>query len=250
MTYPVATQEHADFFREHGFLVVRDAIACKELDILKTRFEELLVRKAELANDWAWEKGKPRTKRSFTIVQANPTRLFPDIAGMQFRRWATSFATHLMGQTAGFWYDQYIGKPPRDGAETYWHQDEGYWGRDLDNKGLTCWMPLQSVDTSNGCMHFIDRGHLDGILPHTRPPHIQSDLLFCEPDITRAIVCAIERGDVTFHHSKTPHKTTANTSDQWRHAITTHMSVQGIQRGGGHYPWHVVVNQQPQVTVR
>jgi hypothetical protein len=29
---------------------------------------------------------------------------------------------------------------------TYWHQDEAYWGRNLCDRGITCWMPLQDVD--------------------------------------------------------------------------------------------------------
>ncbi len=74
-------------------------------------------------------------------------------------------------------------------------------------------MPLHDVDEANGCMHFIDRGHLDGILTDARPDHTKSDLLFCEPDTTRTVVCPIKRGDVAFHHGKTPHMTTANTSN-------------------------------------
>ena len=46
---------------------------------------------------------------------------------------------------------------------------------------------------------------------------VQSDLLFCEPDDSRAVPCPVKLGSVTFHHSKTPHMTTANRTDQWRH---------------------------------
>ena len=75
-----------------------------------------------------------------------------------------SFGSALIGSEVEFWYDQFLAKPPRDGAPTYWHQDEAYWGRNLFDRGITCWMPLQDVDERNGCMHFIDRGHQNGVL--------------------------------------------------------------------------------------
>jgi len=64
-------------------------------------------------------------------------------------------------------------------------------------------------------------------MEHFRPEHVKSDLLYCEPDRSRTVICPIEKGDVTFHHGKTPHMTTASSSNRWRKAITTHMSVGG-----------------------
>ena len=241
--YQAATEEQIEFFREHGFLVVIDAIQSAEIDLLRDRCQELLERKHELALDWAWEKGQSKDQRSFKIVQADPRLVFPEIVEMDFRTWSISFASALMGRSVSFWYDQYIAKPPHDGAETYWHQDEAYWGKNLDDKGVTCWMPLQDVDESNGCMHFTDRGHLDGMLEHARPDHIKSDLLFCRPDIDRTVACPIDQCSVTFHHGKTPHMTMPNNSDRWRQAITTHMSVGGAISGGP-YSWYVPVKQR------
>ena len=154
-----------------------------------------------------------------------------------------AFARDLMNAPIEFWYDQFLAKPPRDGAPTYWHQDEGYWGRNLLDRGITCWMPLHDVDEHNGCMHFIDRGHRDGVLMHRQPDHIQSDLLYCEPDLARTVACPIRAGSVTFHHGKTPHMTPSNSSDDWRRAVTTHMRVAGTLGEGDHYPWKVYVNQ-------
>ena len=53
------------------------------------------------------------------------------------------------------------------------------------------------------------------------------------------MVCPIRRGDVTFHHSKTPHMTNANTSRGWRKAVTNHMQKIGAGGEGDHYPWKV-----------
>ena len=142
-----------------------------------------------------------------------------------------------------FWYDQFLAKPPVNSAPTYWHQDEGYWGRNLDEKGITCWMPFHDVDVASGCMHFIDGGHRDGILPHEQPADIESDLLMCHPDESRAVACPIKLGSVTFHHGKTPHMTRANNSQQWRRVLTQHLFEEGCAGEGDHYPWKIYVNQ-------
>ena len=243
MRYPQASPAQCAFFAEHGWLVVEDAVEPAELEELGTRCQVILEKKHKLAFDWAWEKGRSREEREFRIVQGSPSFVWPGIAEAPFRRWAVAFASALLGREVEFWYDQFLAKPPRDGAPTLWHQDEGYWGRNLDERGITCWLPLQDVDARNGCMHFIERGHRDGVLPHRQPEHVQSDLLFCEPDLSRAVACPIRAGSVTFHHGKTPHMTPANQSDAWRRAVTTHMRVLGSLGEGDHYPWKVYVNQ-------
>src|SRR4051812_15024157 len=243
MPYPEASPDDVAFFDEHGWIVVRDAIDPADVETLRERCLEIIERRDSLALDWAWEKGTDKENRPFKILQSSPTLMWPDFNDAIFRKWAVQYGSSLLGQTVEFWYDQFLGKPPAVSVETYWHQDEAYWGRNLDDKGITCWMPLHDVDERNGCMHFIDGGHHDGVLPHHQPGNVQSDLLLCQPDTSRALACPISLGDVTFHHSKTPHMTTANTSESWRLAVTQHMQVPDSGGEGDHYPWKVYVNQ-------
>lgn len=244
MSYPQASQEQIIFFQTHGYIVVKNAIDTTEIEYLDETCQEIIHRKDELAKDWAWEKGKSREEREFKIVQAKAESVISDITQKKFCKWMTEFGSSLFGKPVDYWYSQYIAKPPHDGAETLWHQDEGYWGGNLDDSSLTCWMPFHDVDQSNGCMQFIDKGHTEGMLEHSRPEHTQSDLLYCQPDVSRNVICPIEKGDVTFHHGKTPHMTTGNSSDGWRKVIATHMSVGGAPTGDrDRYPWHVNVNQ-------
>ena len=104
-------------------------------------------------------------------------------------------------------------------------------------------MPFHDVDPSNGCMHFIDGGHCDGVLEHRNPAEIASDLLECEPDESRAVAAPLAVGGVTFHHSKTPHMTTPNVTDSWRKILSQHLREVGVKGEGDHYPWKVYVNQ-------
>lgn len=251
MAYPAATASDVARFAEQGYLVVEDAVDSADLDELIARCDTIIERKDELAFDWAWEKGVSKQDREFKILQSSPTLIWPDfIRTAPFRLWAVEFGSALLGQPVEFWYDQFLAKPPRKGAATLWHQDEAYWGRNLDDRGLTCWMPFHDVDPSNGCMHFIAGGHRDGVLEHRQPPEVQSDLLFCEPDLSRARACPIRKGSVTFHHSKTPHMTTANQTDRWRKILTQHLRAVGCAGEGDHYRWKVYVNQYTGEVVR
>ena len=244
MPYPIASPEQIAFFREHGWIVVKDAIPQDHLDQLEAQCEVLIREKDKLANDWAWSDQEDIKERSFRIIQSSPSFVWKDIKTQPYRLWLIAFGNALMGLELSYWYDQFLAKPPGKSAPTYWHQDEGYWGRNLDDKGVTGWIPLQDVDAANGCMHFIDRGHLDGVLTHRLVEGMQSDLLTCDVDEARAVICPISRGDVTFHHSKTPHMTNANTSSGWRKAVTNHMQQIGAGGEGDHYPWKITVNQR------
>lgn len=244
MTYPHASAEQITFFEEHGFVVVADAIPSADLDELERRCDRLLDDRERLANDWAWDEAESLEGRSFRIVQSSPSFVWRDITKAPYRVWLAEFAEALMRRRLEFWYDQFLAKPPGRSVPTAWHQDEGYWGRNLDDRGVTAWIPLQDVDPTNGCMHFIDRGHRLGVLPHHRVPGMQSDLLTCEVDERSMIACPICRGDVTFHHSKTPHMTPANTGKAWRKAVSNHLQAVGAGGEGDHYPWKITVDQK------
>jgi phytanoyl-CoA hydroxylase len=244
MTYALATAEQIRFFSCHGYLVVENAIPRADLDELEGYCERLLEEKERLANDWAWDAKESLENRSFRIVQSSPSFVWREIRHAAYRQWLVAFASSLMNQDLEFWYDQFLAKPPGNSMPTYWHQDEGYWGRNLDDRAVTGWIPLQDVDAQNGCMQFIDGGHKLGVLPHHRVEGMQSDLLTCEVNETDTVICPIKRGDVTFHHSKTPHMTNANLSTGWRRAVTNHMQAKGSGGEGDHYPWKVTVDQK------
>jgi hypothetical protein len=245
MSFPFASREQITFFAEHGWLIVEGAIPSADLDALEARSQAIMDDKPRLANDWAWDEKEPLEGRSFRIVQSSPSFVWKEIAGQPYRKWLKSFAEALMGgMQLSFWYDQFLAQPPGASVPTYWHQDEAYWGRNLFDKGITGWIPLQDVDKVNGCMQFIDRGHTDGVLPHHLVAGMASDLITCQVDESRKVVCPIRRGDVTFHHSKTPHMTNANTSKTWRKAVTNHFQAVGAGGEGDHYPWKVTVNQR------
>ncbi|TDJ22969.1 MAG: hypothetical protein E2O59_14710, partial [Gammaproteobacteria bacterium] len=137
MFYPTCSDEQLRFFRDNGYLVVEDAVASNDVTEVREHCDVIVEKRHKLAFDWAWEKGTSREERKFRIVQGSPSHIWPEINDMRFRQWMIGFAADLLGKPVEFWYDQYLAKPPHEGAETYWHQDEGYWGRNLFERGIT-----------------------------------------------------------------------------------------------------------------
>ena len=87
-----------------------------DLATLEDRCRTILERKEEMAFDWAWEAGTDRADRAFRIVQASPSRHYPELADEPFRAWAIAFGSRLLGEPVEFWYDQFLAKPPEKGA--------------------------------------------------------------------------------------------------------------------------------------
>jgi hypothetical protein len=244
MHYPTATASQVQSFASDGFLVVRQALPPAELDRIEQHCDLLLADPARYAKDWAWDANESLEQRSFKIVQSSPAKVWPDIATQAYRRWLEAFSSSLMGLDMAFWYDQFLGKPPGRSAPTRWHQDEGYWGRNLANRGITGWIPLQDVDVVDGCMQFVRGGHLHGVAEHRGVAGVQSDLLECAVDESRAVACPMARGDVAFHHSRTPHMSGANEGLRWRKAVTNHLQQRDAGGEGDPYPWRVKVSQR------
>src|SRR5437879_3175392 len=126
MAYPEASLEDVRFFKDHGWIVVRDAVDPDDIQVLKERCLEIIERRDEVAFDWAWDKGTDKGERQFRILQSSPTMIWPEFNDAVFRKWAVGYASTLMGFDVAFWYDQFLGKPPTISVPTYWHQDEGY----------------------------------------------------------------------------------------------------------------------------
>lgn len=245
MYYPEPTPQNVLQFEADGFLVIRGVIDPEESAALAAMGAEMTRRPDDWGKDWDWRRGEPLDQRAYRIVQSGVDRLFPWLPESRFRAWAARFGGALMRQDMAFWYEQFLGKPPGSAAPTPWHQDEAYWGRTLEDKGITCWTAFHAVGPENGCMHFVRKGH-DRLIEHRNPPEMASDLLVCEiPPDAEVVPCPIDAGSVTFHHSKTPHMTTANNTDRWRLSLAQHFrnpACAGLAED--HYPWRVRVRQR------
>ena len=128
--------------------------------------------------------------------------------GENVRLQGTSFFTKAAG----------IGEP------TPWHQDIWLWARDPVDptrpyklRHGSCWIALEPVDLSNGCLRLVPGSHKGAIVEHVR----YDDSV--HPEIPRelaagaaAVAVPLDTGDAVFWHPKMWHMSPPNTSDRTR----------------------------------
>ncbi|MCB9766389.1 MAG: phytanoyl-CoA dioxygenase family protein [Alphaproteobacteria bacterium] len=213
MSAPDPTPAHIAFFREHGWLAVPDGVSAEDLDAIEARCVRLRddpdrygLRMAE-----GVDQGR--------VLQSMLELVWLDWKSAPFFGWVQRFAEALVGAPLRLWYNQLLDKPPLNGAPTEWHQDGAFLGDGVGQRLISCWIPMRAVDLDSGCMHFLDRGHTDGVLHHARLADRDCAFGPCEVDPTRVVACPLPRGGVTFHHGLTPHMTLRNRSDAWRQVV-------------------------------
>ena len=198
-----------------------------------------------MAFDWAWEKGQAKDERQFKILQSSPThvlaraqrRAVPAVGGASSARrsWASSSSS---GTTSSSPSRPQVSVPhalaPGRGLLGPLPRRPGHHLLDA--------VPRRRSVQRVHALHRRRPPRRRARAPRT-PPRCRATCSQCAPDESRAVACPLALGGVTFHHSKTPHMTPANTTDSWRRILTQHL--QGRRRGGRGRPLPVEGLRQP-----
>lgn len=222
MPWPTATAEQTRDFQSRGWLAVPDAVPAEVIDDLAARCEALHTRPG-LA--MTWEGRDPSDQPGDHVLQSMLEMVWVDWRTARFHTWTVDFCSALMGAPVGFWYNQLLDKPPRVGAATWWHQDGASLGVGVGPRLITCWMALDEVDVSSGCMHFEDGGHARGVVDHETLAEIDCGRGACEVDPARIVSVPLPKGGLTFHLGTTPHMALANRSPRWRQVLIQRLLV-------------------------
>jgi phytanoyl-CoA hydroxylase len=138
----------------------------------------------------------------------------------------------LIGPNIRLVHFQGLYKPPHTGGPIDWHQDDMYFSTGIKDAVVTAWLPLDDVDTENGCMTFVPCANTRlfehrKIEADTRQGFYFAieDTLF-DPSETVPIV--IKRGQCLFHHGLAPHRSMPNISSRMRRAFAMHFCDAGL----------------------
>ncbi len=200
--------EDIDFFRENGYVVLDPFALPEALDELRRIYDDLFRRRAGRDEGMQFDlAGTDEEGVEAKLPQIlAPSRYAPEIKSMEFRAAAASYAEQLLrGECEGG--EHAILKPPYTDSDTPWHQDEAYWSPNLVYSSLSIWMPLQDATIDSGCMQFVPKSHLLGVLPH-HPIHNNPRIHGLAVDDFKAdniVACPIPAGAVTVHHCRTLH---------------------------------------------
>lgn len=214
------TQAQFETWQRDGFLVLDRFLADETIGLLRAAYDDILSRRVPAAGD--------RELGRLTRQVMDPSQAHPDFDDNAALRSALHLARRLLGTPdVGRTFDMLIYKPPGHPYETPWHQDAAYnampfspAGTPLRPDSIQVWIPLDDVDTENGCMQFVPGWHTDPLLEHRvaagSPDSPDRLLALVDPghqvDLGSAVVAEIPAGGATLHSPGTPHYTGPNRS--------------------------------------
>jgi ectoine hydroxylase-related dioxygenase (phytanoyl-CoA dioxygenase family) len=232
-----------EFFRDHGFLSVPSSTTAEEIAKIKSTLLELFEKRSG-ENEGAYTDKIQRSGQVEVITASeilNPVNYVPWLRKTQCFRNALKMAKQLLGEDASCFFDFAVLKKPAIGSATPWHQDEAFRDPGFESNEVTVWVPLQDVRMDNGCMQFIPRSHLRGILTHDSPNHeVASTALECVDafDESTAVVCPLTVGGCSIHHPRVLHGTAPNRSESPRLAYIMVFSLPlKLQKKRQHFVW-------------
>ena len=211
-------------FRDNGFLAVDQIASHDEVTKLRDLYDEIVADPTGLTLTY---RGPGEDGEEGVITQdLAPDLKRPELLDTEYMTNAKRFAADLLGVGADevtYGGLMFIYKPPGDGRDTPWHQDEAYWGdrNALKCNSLSVWMPLDDVTVESGCMQYMPGTHKGDVLDHVKPDG-PTPLHLADPyDVSAAVPCEIPAGGATVHHCRTVHYGGSNVSTVPRRAMTT-----------------------------
>lgn len=213
-------QQIADF-REQGFLTLPQITSVEEVERLRKVLNGLFEDRAGWQEGAQFDLVSADENEATSLTQIiNPVNYAPELRDTLFRANATSIARQLLGEQATPSFEHSILKHEA-GPATPWHQDEAYRASAaFEYQQVSIWMPLQDSGAEQGCLQYIPRSHLDGVLPHRRvndDPKVHS--IECEPaefDAATAVACPVPAGGAVIHTGRTLHCAGPNLTDDPR----------------------------------
>lgn len=208
-------------FATEGYAVFERALAGDLLDLLRDQCAAFVARE-DARMDAAGVESLGLSHRGKRYFANECQRQAPELRAMLFSQTMADICRATLGDTAYFFFDQYVVKGPEGGLPFGWHQDSGYVvgnGGPVDHAPyLTCWCPLDDTTVENGTVRVLPFSQVplsrEAILPHERQP-ATNDLIGWRGH-EAGVVLEVPAGSVVAFSSHLLHTTGANRTEAMR----------------------------------
>ncbi len=233
----LVTVEQKTQFEQLGYAVVPDALDDSMLQMLRE----------ECAYFVGYMDGHMEAKgiETYGIMHrgkryfiGNRYRQRPVMADFLFSPLMAEITTAFLGDEVYLFNEQWVVKGPEQGMKFAWHQDSGYVKfRDPQNTHapyLTCWIALDDMSEANGTIFVLphDRvGTRNHVLDHSAEP-VTNDLIGYRGDDPGEVV-EVSAGSVVVFSSTSLHRSTANTTPNWRRVYLAQYSREVVHHTDG-----------------
>lgn len=229
--YPLS-KEQIRLYRENGFVALPDVLEREEVRALR-RILTGAVRDRKRKHADGLIQTNPRYEKVFAQM-VNLWEDYEEFRPFILNSRLADIARRLVGcRSIRLWHDHALIKPPFDGAPTPWHQDFPYWPM-KEPGALSCWLALDDVDESNGCMSFVPGTHRLGALAPVSLTHPSSLFKVAGLDRRkhRPKIVRLKAGSCTFHDGNTFHHAGPNRSAKPRRALAIIYMPAGVTYDG------------------
>lgn len=225
------------FYREHGYLIVRQAFTEREvadalqglLDLIggaRPDFTEIVfeAKARELLPTLSAEQRQDVVRKLWHFVDFDAR-----LKAISHHPEMLAVITSLLGGRAPFMFqDMALIKPPRLGREKPWHQDKAYFDYPLDTPVVGVWIALDEATVENGCMQLLPGRHKEGPILHFN----RRDWQICDDQIegTPSVAAPLAPGGLLFFDGLLPHGTPHNSSPRRRRALQYHYAPGDVEK--------------------
>jgi hypothetical protein len=229
--------QQQDQFAREGFAIFDRVLVDGLLELLQEECARCIEREdARLDKLGTSVQGISHRGRRYFVGECQRTQ--PRLREMLFSQTMADICRVTLGDTAYFFYDQFVVKGSEHGMPFSWHQDSGYVvgnGGPADHRPyLTCWCPLDDATADNGTIRLQPFSQMpesrNRILPHQRQSG-SNDLvgwLGEEPGVTLEVAA----GSVVAFSSLLLHATGANQTQKLRRVYLAQYSPEVILNPG------------------
>lgn len=225
------------FYREHGYLVVRQAFTLAEVDAALAGMLDLIMGKQPDFQGLLFEASAKEILPTLDVTQRQDVirklmyyvEAEPRLKALSHHAELLAVVRVLIGGHEPFMFqDMALIKPPRRGREKPWHQDQAYFDYPLGTPIVGVWIALDEATVENGCMQILPDWHKEGPIVHFQ----RRDWQICDSTIlgTRSLAAPLKPGGLLFFDSMLPHGTPHNASAKRRRAVQFHYAPAGITK--------------------
>ena len=239
------TDTQINHYREQGYLKLDRLTSEEDVAALRESYDRIFAEQAGRDEGFQFDlAGTDEDDAEASLPQIlQPAKYAPEMNDSSLLINATRIAQQLLGPEATCSFAHAILKPPKDGAETPWHQDAAYWNPNIISRSISIWVPLQEATLENGCMEFVPGSHKLDVLPHRSiggDPRVHG--LELDDDawehVNDPVACPIPAGGCTIHGGYMLHHAGPNRSEKPRRALILGAEVPGTPRSEERrFPW-------------
>ncbi|MEO8398701.1 MAG: phytanoyl-CoA dioxygenase family protein [Ignavibacteriaceae bacterium] len=213
------SEQEKYFFKENGYLVVKDILSPEEVNYYSDIYNKFLdntIDGSKYRSDLSG--GKDVSIEKITQIMV-PSKIFPELLEKSLHIKTLQIAKELLGDDLSLDFDMLINKAPNTNTITPWHQDAAYWINMPDKRALSCWVAIDPAYKENGCMWYTPKSHLSKILPHKQTGN--KGALMCEGSEDESVCVELHPGSCAIHHGGMKHYSRGNSTDTNRRAFIT-----------------------------